>query len=47
MSDLTYYQQKIIMKMIKRDYGSKQEINIETYLRKQKIKRGNMEKKIP
>ena len=30
--------------MIKRDYESKQEINIETYLKKKKIKRENMEK---
>ena len=28
--------------MIKRDYESKQEINIETYLKKKKIKRENM-----
>ena len=32
------------MKMIKRDEESKQEINTETYLKKKKIKRGNMEK---
>ena len=32
------------MKMIKRDKKSKQEINTETYLKKKKIKRENMEK---
>ena len=32
------------MKMIKRDYGSKQEINTETQLKKKRIKRENMEK---
>ena len=31
--------------MIKRDWGGKQEINTETYLKKKKIKRENMEKK--
>ena len=35
------------MKMIKRDEESKQEINTETYLKKKKIKRENMEKNIP
>ena len=30
------------MKMIKKDKESKQEINIETYLMKKKIKRDNM-----
>ena len=30
------------MKMIKRDKGGKQEINTETYLKKEKIKRENM-----
>ena len=34
------------MKMIKRDEESKQEINTETYLKKKKIKRENMEKSI-
>ena len=32
------------MKMIKRDYESKQEINTETYLKKKKIERESMEK---
>ena len=32
------------MKMIKKDYESKQEINIETYLKKIKTKRENMGK---
>ena len=32
------------MKMIKRDYGVKQEINTESYLKKKTIKRENMEK---
>ena len=35
------------MKMIKRDEESRQEINTETYLKKKKIKRENMEKNIP
>ena len=49
-TNLTYYQRnrevmlKIIMKMIKRDYGFNQEINTETYLKKNKIKEENMEK---
>ena len=34
------------MKMIKRDYESKQEINTETYLKKKKIERENMEKQV-
>ena len=32
------------MKMIKRDEGSRQEINTEIYLKKKKTKRENMEK---
>ena len=32
------------MKMIKRDQENRQEINIETYLKKKKIKKENMEK---
>ena len=32
------------MKMIKRDKGGKQDINRETYMKKKKIKRENMEK---
>ena len=32
------------MKMIKKDQGCKQEINTETYLKKKKIKKYNMEK---
>ena len=32
------------MKMIKRNYENRQEINTETYLKKKKIKKGNMEK---
>ena len=32
------------MKMIKKDQETKQEINTEIYLKKKKIKRGNMEK---
>ena len=49
-TNLTYYQRnrevmlKIIMKMIKRDYGFNQEINTETYLKNNKIKAENMEK---
>ena len=35
---------KITMKMIKKYYESKQEINIETYLKKIKRKRENIEK---
>ena len=33
------------MKMIKKDQGSKQEINIETYLKKVRIKNKNKDKK--
>ena len=32
------------MKMIKRDKGGKQEIKIETYLKKKKMKRENVKK---
>ena len=32
------------MKIIRRDYGGKQEINIETYLKKIKTKRENIAK---
>ena len=53
MSKKTYYQrnrdvilnrQKIIMKTIKKDLESKQEINTEIYQKKRKMKRENMEK---
>ena len=33
--------QKIITKIIKRNYENKQEINIETYLKKKKLKKEN------
>ena len=36
--------QKSIVKTIKKDLKSKQEINIEAYLKKRRIKRENMEK---
>ena len=35
-------EQKIIMKMIKRDQGGRQEINTEAYLEKKKIKKEDM-----
>ena len=53
MSSLTYYQRnrdvklnraKAYLKMIKKDKENKQEINIETSLKKTKTKRENMEK---
>ena len=53
MSDLIYYQinrdvilnrAKNIMKIIKKDQESKQKISAETYLKKTKTKRENMEK---
>ena len=53
MSGLTYYQRnrdvmlnrsKDYYEIIKRDYESTPEINIETYLKEKNIKRENMEK---
>ena len=49
-ADLTYYQRNrdVILNRAKdyyeNDKGGKQEINTETYLKKKKIKRENMEK---
>ena len=45
--DLILNRAKIIMKTIKKDQESKQEINTETYLNKKKTKRENMEKQVP